>query len=262
MFKSLHDEIDAVMQRDPAARSRLEVVLCYPGFQALQLYRVSNFLWVHGWRLLGRWVSQAGRLLTGIEIHPGATIGERFFVDHGMGVVVGETAEIGDDVTLYQSVTLGGVAPSIDSHSQRNMKRHPTLMNGVIVGSGAQVLGPITVGENARVGANAVVTKEVAAGATVVGIPARTIQTQVKQRPEEQPRFVAYGTPTGDIPDPLARTIEGLLDEVQSLRARVNRIEQAEPGVINEAIEAEDARSGGPAEKEDSAVGGPPQGKC
>ncbi len=229
MFKSLRSEIDATMQRDPAARSRLEVVLCYPGFQAIMLYRVANACWRRGAHLLGRWISAIGRIITGIEIHPGATIGERFFIDHGMGVVVGETAEIGDDVTLYQGVTLGGVSPSVDSDSQRNTKRHPTLLDGVIVGSGAQVLGPITVGRCARVGANAVVTKDVQDCATIVGIPGRAVQTQKKVEADKAP-FVAYGTPTGNIPDPVARTLEGLLDEVQSLRARVNDLEAGERG--------------------------------
>ena len=229
MFKSLRSEIDATMQRDPAARSRLEVVLCYPGFQAIMLYRVANACWRRGLHLIGRWISAVGRILTGIEIHPGATIGERFFIDHGMGVVIGETAEIGDDVTLYQGVTLGGTAPSVDSDSQRNTKRHPTLLDGVIVGSGAQVLGPITLGRCARVGANAVVTKDVRDCATVVGIPGRTVESQKKLDADKQP-FVAYGTPTGNIPDPIARALDGLLDEVQSLRARVNELEAVERG--------------------------------
>lgn len=244
MFKSLRSEIDATMQRDPAARSRLEVVLCYPGFQAIMLYRLANTCWRHRWFLLGRWISAIGRIVTGIEIHPGARIGERFFIDHGMGVVVGETAEIGDDVTLYQGVTLGGVSPSVDSDSQRNTKRHPTLLDGVIVGSGAQVLGPITVGRCARVGANAVVTKDVQDCATIVGIPGRAVQTQKKVEAEKAP-FVAYGTPTGNIPDPVARALDGLLDEVQSLRARVNELEgRAQPasadGVAVEGDERDD----------------------
>jgi len=231
MFKNLRSEIEATIARDPAARSSLEVVLLYPGFQAVLFHRVASALWRAEWRFFGRWVSQLGRWLTGIEIHPGARIGRRLFIDHGMGVVIGETSEIGNDVTLYHDVTLGGVAPSVDSHSQRNQKRHPTLEDGVIVGSGAQVLGPITVGRDARVGANAVVTKDVPAETTVVGIPAR----KVTSRDKSERRFVAYGTPTGDVPDPVARAIEGLLDEVQSLRARVN------------ALEAERAADGAPA---------------
>lgn len=225
MFKSIRDEIDAMMQRDPAARSRLEVVICYPGFQALMIYRLSHWLWQRNWRLLGRALSQFGRWMTGIEIHPGAKLGSRFFVDHGMAVVVGETCEIGDDVTLYQGVTLGGVSPSVDSESQRDTKRHPTLLDGVIVGSGAQVLGPITVGKDARVGANAVVTKDVPEGATVVGIPGKVVQPRSTAQKQDRPRFQAYGTPMGDVPDPVVRAIEGLLDEVQSLRARVNELE-------------------------------------
>lgn len=254
MLNSIRSEIDAMMARDPAARSRLEVVLCYPGFQALLFHRVSHGLWRRGWRLLGRWVSQIGRLLTGIEIHPGAVIGERLFIDHGMGVVIGETSEIGDDVTLYHGVTLGGVAPSVDSHAQRNTKRHPTLENGVIVGSGAQVLGPITVGRNARIGANAVVTKDVPGGATVVGIPGRVVQPREPQTREE-PRFVAYGTPTGDLPDPVARAIDGLLDEVQSLRARVNSLEEKGR---DDGLEVEE----GSVERGAEGAATSPQGKC
>lgn len=242
MFKSIRDEIDGMMARDPAARSRLEVVLCYPGFQALMFYRLAKFLWRNDLRLLGRFVSQMGRTVTGIEIHPGATIGRNLFIDHGMGVVIGETSEIGDGVTLYHGVTLGGVAPSVDSHTQRNSKRHPTLLDGVIVGSGAQILGPITVGRNARVGANAVVTKEVPECATVVGIPGRVVNGRQAQKVEEKPRFVAYGTPTGDVPDPIARAIEGLLDEVQTLRARVNHLEsQVEGGAPLPEVTADES---------------------
>jgi serine O-acetyltransferase len=256
MFKSLSEDIDAMIARDPAARNRLEVALLYPGFQALMFYRLSHALWQRGWCMLGRSVSQLGRWITGIEIHPGAKIGRRFFIDHGMGVVVGETSEIGDDVTLYHGVTLGGVAPSVDSDSQRDQKRHPTLEDGVIVGSGAQVLGPVTVGCGARIGANAVVTKDVPSCVTMVGIPARSVQSS-KEGPEKQ-RFVAYGTPTGDIPDPVARALEGLLDEVQSLRARVNELEAGtQPAGSLETVSLEE-----PAEEEDAGVGEPPAGKC
>ncbi len=258
MFKSIRDEIDAMMARDPAARSRIEIVVCYPGFQALLFHRLAHGLWRGGWRLLGRWVSQLGRWATGIEIHPAVVIGRRFFIDHGMGVVIGETSEIGDGVTLYQSVTLGGVAPSVDSHNQRNTKRHPTLEDGVIVGSGAQVLGPITVGRNARIGANAVVTKDVPKGVTVVGIPARAVQSR-EQPKQAEARFVAYGTPIGDLSDPIARSIDGLLDEVQTLRARVNRIEQRSVG---RALDIEDGAVEGGSEGEGRAVSDSPQGKC
>jgi serine O-acetyltransferase len=219
-FKHIRDDIDGMMARDPAARSRLEVVLAYPGFHALVFYRAGHWLWRHDWRLLGRVVSHVGRMLTGIDIHPGAVIGRRLFIDHGTGVVVGETAEIADDVTLYQGVTLGGVAPSIDSAAQVSRKRHPTLRSGVIVGSGAQVLGPITVGENARVGANAVVVADVPAGVTVVGIPAKVILPRGATR-----EFRAYGTPTGDIADPVTRAIDGLLDQVSRLKQRVEQLE-------------------------------------
>ena len=254
MFKSLRAEIDATMQRDPAARSRLEVVLCYPGFQAIMLHRLSSACWRRGWFLLGRWISAIGRTLTGIEIHPGATIGKRFFIDHGMGVVIGETAEIGDDVTLYQGVTLGGTSPSVDSDSQRNVKRHPTLLDNVIVGSGAQILGPFTVGRCARIGANAVVTKEVPEGATIVGIPGRAVQTTKTSQTEAAP-FVAYGTPTGNIPDPIARALDGLLDEVQSLRARLNELE---------ARRGEDGNGALPVEGDEREAGEVKQapGKC
>lgn len=261
MFKSIRDEIDAMMARDPAARSRVEVLLCYPGFQAVMVHRLARALWLRDLHLPGRLISQIGRFLTGIEIHPGATIGKRLFIDHGTGVVIGETSEIGDDVTLYHDVTLGGVAPSVDSDSQRNTKRHPTLEDGVIVGSGAQVLGPITVGECARVGANAVVTKDVPACATVVGIPARVIQERGRQTPETRPAFVAYGTPTGDVPDPLARAIEGLLDEVQTLRARVNRLEREQPDQLQPASVPAEA-DGEQAAAAMGEVGGGRRRKC
>src|SRR5712672_820134 len=158
LFQNLRDEIDATLARDPAARSRLEVVLCYPGFQALLYYRLAHWLWQRRWYLAGRFVSHVGRVMTGIEIHPGARIGRRLFIDHGMGVVIGETAEIGDDCTLYHGVTLGGV-------SWNQGKRHPTLGKGVVVGAGAKILGPFTVGEGAKIGSNAVVVREVPAGA-------------------------------------------------------------------------------------------------
>src|SRR5262250_2519221 len=187
LLKNLRDEIDATLARDPAARSRLEVVLCYPGFHALLFYRLAHGAWSHGWLLLGRFLSHLGRVATGIEIHPGAIIGRRLFIDHGMGVVIGETAEIGDDVTLYHDVTLGGTAPSVNSAAQANRKRHPTIGDRVIIGSGAQVLGPITVGECARVGANAVVVSDVPSGVTVAGIPAKVIQ-----RRGTTSQFMAY----------------------------------------------------------------------
>ena len=220
LFKNIRDDIDGMIARDPAARSRLEVVLTYPGFHAVVLYRAAHWLFLRRWRLLARMVSHFGRLITGIDIHPGATIGRRLFIDHGTGLVIGETAEIGDDVTLYQGVTLGGVAPSVDSAAQIDRKRHPTLRNNVIVGSGAQVLGPITVGEGARVGANAVAVADVPAGVTVVGIPAKVI---VPRKASQE--FRAYGMPTDDIADPITRAIDGLLDQVSRLKARVEQLE-------------------------------------
>src|SRR5579862_5250150 len=184
LFKNLRDEIDATLARDPAARSRLEVVLCYPGFHALLYYRVAHWLWRRGWHLAGRVVSHVGRMATGIEIHPGARIGRRLFIDHGMGVVVGETAEIGDDCTLYDGVTLGGTRPTKDQQSQ---KRHPTIGNDVIIGAGAKILGPLRVGDGARIGAAAVVLREVPDGATMVGNPARQVVRRVAG--EERPAF-------------------------------------------------------------------------
>src|SRR5207248_1418511 len=218
LFKNLREQIDATLARDPAARSRLEVVLCYPGFHALLYHRFAHWLWQRGWLLAGRFVSHLGRVLTGIEIHPGARIGNRVFIDHGMGVVIGETAEVGDDVTLYQGVTLGGTSLT------RGAKRHPTIGNGVIVSSGAQVLGPFRVGDGARIGAQAVVLSEVPDGATMVGIPARPVARRgAATQPE--PAFQPYAV-CGDIPDPIARALNGLLDEVANLRARLAQFEQ------------------------------------
>ena len=222
MFKRIRDEIGVVFERDPAVRSRLEVILCYPGFHALLFYHLSHWAWGRDFKLLGRFISYLGRILTGIEIHPGAIIGQGLFIDHGMGVVIGETAEIGDNVTLYHGVTLGGIAPSVDSQSQVNQKRHPTLDDDVIVGSGAQVLGPITVAKGARVGANAVVVKNVAAGHTVVGIPARTIGGHDASKPRP---FAAYGAPSPNMPDPTSRAIDGLLDQIDELSTRIQQIE-------------------------------------
>lgn len=222
MFKHLNEDIDAVIERDPAARSRLEVALCYPSVHALVFYRLARGLRGRGLRTIARWMSQVARFMTGIEIHPGAKIGHRLFIDHGMGVVIGETAEIGDNVTLYHGVTLGGTMPAVNSGAQANTKRHPTLGDDVIVGSGAQILGPITVARGARVGANAVVVHDVPEGATVVGIPAR-----VAGRPaaNEAGDFMPYGL-SGDISDPVARALDGLALELRRLTARVSELEQ------------------------------------
>jgi len=222
LLKNLREQIDATLARDPAARSRLEVVLCYPGFHALLYHRFAHWLWRRGWLLAGRFVSHLGRVLTGIEIHPGARIGRRVFIDHGMGVVIGETADVGDDVTLYQGVTLGGTSLT------RGAKRHPTIGNGVIVGSGAQVLGPFRVGDGARIGAAAVVLTEVPEGATMVGNPARQVARRSASS-ESKLAFQPYAV-CGDIPDPIARALNGLLDEVTGLRARVSELEQEMAG--------------------------------
>jgi serine O-acetyltransferase len=223
IFKTIRQELDSVMARDPAARSRTEVLLTYPGVHVLFFHRIAHWLYRRDRRLLARMISQIGRWLTGIEIHPGARIGRRLFIDHGMGVVVGETAEIGDDVTLYHGVTLGGVAPSVNSASQVDRKRHPTIGNNAIVGSGAQVLGPITVGAGARVGANAVVVQDVPAGVAVVGIPAKAILPK-----ERTGAFLAYGTPTGNMPDPVARALEVMAEQLAAMKSRLDAVEAAE----------------------------------
>lgn len=220
-FKHFAEDIDSIMARDPAARSRLEVVLTYPGFHALLGHRLSNALYKAGWRVLARVVSQTARWFTGIEIHPGATIGRRLFIDHGMGTVIGETAEIGDDVTMYQDITLGGTSPSVNSDAQRNKKRHPTLRDRVIVGAGAQILGAIVVGNGAKIGANAVVVSDVPAGALMVGIPAKI----AAPRGADAGDFAAYGLPNGVLPDPVTRAIEGLMDQVSRLQARIAVLE-------------------------------------
>ena len=222
VLKNLRDEIDNVMKLDPAARSRLEVVLCYPGFHALVLYRIAHWLWERRWLVLGRFISNVARTLTGIEIHPGAKIGRRLFIDHGVGVVIGETAEVGDDVTLYQGVTLGGT-------KLHRGKRHPTIEDGVIVSAGAKVLGGFTVGKGARIGPNAVVRAEVPPGGRVVA-PRSTVISREARQPQQQ-EFAPYATPAEEIPDPVARALNSLVDEVQALRARVAELEaeQGEP---------------------------------
>ncbi|MFT5439625.1 MAG: serine O-acetyltransferase [Alphaproteobacteria bacterium] len=218
-FERNREDIAAIAERDPAARSRLEIVLCYPGFHAVQFHRLASFFWRRDWVVLGRCISHIGRFLTTIEIHPGATIGRRFFIDHGAGCVIGETAEIGDDVTLYHGVTLGGT--SLDPG-----KRHPTIGNGVVVGSGAQILGPVTIGDEARVGANAVVLRNVPAGVTVVGIPAQPV---LPRQLEGRPAFHAYGTPSVELDDPTAKIVGALDAEIAALRARIEMLEDNPP---------------------------------
>ena len=218
MFKRLREDVYCIFDRDPAARNVFEILTTYPGLHALMFHRASHALWVRNIKWLARVLSNVGRLLTGIEIHPGAKIGRRFFIDHGMGVVIGETVEIGDDCTLYQGVTLGGT-------SWQPGKRHPTLGNNVVIGAGAKVLGPFKVQDGARIGSNAVVVKEVPAGATMVGIPGR----QVNNRSEDQKRraaiaekmgFDAYGA-TQDMPDPVANSINLMLDHIDLMDQRI-----------------------------------------
>ena len=190
----MNDYLQSIIDRDPAAKSKLSVILTYPGVKAVLFHQMAHFFCVAKFDLIARMISQLSRFLTGIEIHPKAKIGKNLFIDHGMGVVIGETSEIGDNVTIYHMVTLGGISPSIDSNEQRNVKRHPTLKNNVVVGSGAQVLGPVIVGENAKIGANAVVTKDVPENAIMVGIPAKNIGTV-----SDDKKFRPYGiAPGGD----------------------------------------------------------------
>lgn len=229
MLERIKEDVNSVFERDPAARHALEILTCYPGVHAVLVHRVSHKLWRLGFKWAARLLSHIARFLTGIEIHPGATIGRRFFIDHGMGVVIGETAEIGDDCTLYHGVTLGGT-------TWEKGKRHPTLENGVVIGAGAKVLGPITVGANARIGSNAVVVRDVPANATVVGIPGRVVQAvdeKFRQRAETARKlgFDAYGQ-VPNMPDPVSQALDSLLDhardvenEITQLRTRVEAAE-------------------------------------
>jgi serine O-acetyltransferase len=212
IFKRLREEIESIRARDPAARSGLEVALCYPGFHAVLFHRAANSAWRAGLYLVARMLSQIGRFLTGIEIHPAAAIGRRLFIDHGSGVVIGETAEIGDDVTLYHGVTLGGTSLAAG-------KRHPTLSDGVIVGAGAKILGPVLIGKDARVGANAVVLSDVPAGVTMVGIPARIVLPKHKSE-----GFHPYGCDE-DLPDPVLRAVETLRKEMARMQVRIDELE-------------------------------------
>ena len=207
MFGAIREQVETIFREDPAAKSVVEVVLCYPGFHAILAHRCAHKLFGWGVPLFPRVISQISRFFTGIEIHPGATIGRRFFIDHGMGVVIGETAEIGDDCTIYQGVTLGGTSLS------KGAKRHPTLGRGVIVGANSQVLGGFTVGDGARIGSNAVVLREVPPGATAVGNPARVLRAEADARREDAAAkmgFSAYGVSQGD--DPVSQAMKGLID--------------------------------------------------
>ena len=220
MLDRIREDISCVFERDPAARSTWEVITCYPGFHALLIHRLAHWLWRIRMRWLARFVSHASRFLTGIEIHPGAKIGRRVFIDHGMGVVIGETAELGDDCTLYHGVTLGGT-------TWNKGKRHPTLRQGVVIGAGAKVLGPIVIGEGAKIGSNAVVVKDVPAGATAVGTPARIIlDEQDKTREEKAAKlgFSAYAVTSKAQDDPLAKAVQGLLDHSVEMDKRIELI--------------------------------------
>lgn len=207
MLKNFREDINSVFERDPAARNVLEIVFCYPGLHALWIYRIAHWFWVNEYFFLGRFISHLGRFLTGVEIHPGAKIGRKFFIDHGMGVVIGETAEIGDNVTLYHGVTLGGV-------TWDKVKRHPTLEDNVVIGSGAKILGPFTVGKGAKIGSNSVVVKAVPENATVVGIPGRMVMEQEKK--DSGRADLEHGR----LPDPEAKAIACLFDQIRELEKK------------------------------------------
>ncbi len=222
MWERIREDLNCVFDRDPAARTRFEVITAYPGFHAVLMHRASHVLWRNGLLWLARILSNIARWFTGIEIHPGARIGRRFFIDHGMGVVIGETAEIGDDCTLYHGVTLGGT-------SWEKGKRHPTLGNDVVIGAGAKVLGPILIGDDVRIGSNAVVLKDVPAGATVVGVPGRVVgggRSEQEKRREaiaKKMGFDAYGS-TQDMPDPVANAINSMLDHIHVMDQRLEEM--------------------------------------
>lgn len=227
MLETLREEIKVVFERDPAARSVAETILTCPGFQAVVLHRFNHWLWQRGFKLISRMTAHMARFLTGIEIHPGAKIGKRFFIDHGMGIVIGETAEIGDDVSMYHGVTLGGT-------TWNKGKRHPTLKNNVLVGAGAKILGPITVGENARIGSNAVVSKEVPDGATVVGVPGHVVVKKDKTDKETQREamakkigYEAYAE-SKDMPDPIQNALDSILDHMHNMENKLSRFDDIE----------------------------------
>ena len=224
MLTQLREDIASIRERDPAARSTWEVLTCYPGLHAIAIQRIAHALWNRGFKWGGRFLSHFGRAISGIEIHPGAKIGRRVFIDHGMGVVIGETAEVGDDCTIYQGVTLGGTS------LYRGTKRHPTLGKGVVVSAGAKVLGGFTVGDFAKVGSNAVVIKPVPAGATAVGIPAKIIESKADAKRDDasaDTSFSAYGI-TSHEEDPMAQALSGLLERIAALEAQIAQIEQTQ----------------------------------
>jgi serine O-acetyltransferase len=222
MFNSLFDQVDSIIVRDPAARNRLEVITCYQGLHAVWFHRISHALWNIGLKWIARVLSMVSRFITGIEIHPGAKIGQRVFLDHGLGIVIGETTEIGDDCTIYQGVTLGGTS------LYKGVKRHPTLGKGVVVSAGAKVLGGFTVGDGARIGSNAVVLKEIPAGATAVGIPARVLHPDLPQSVDSKTKeyFSAYGV-TPNVDDPVSMALKGLIDATIEQEAKIAQLEKA-----------------------------------
>lgn len=224
MFTHLKGDLKAVFDRDPAVRSVFEIFFCYPGFHAMLFYRFSHWLWNHRLKFFGRFVSHLGRFFTGIEIHPGAKIGPGFFIDHGMGVVIGETAEIGKDCTLYHGVTLGGT-------SWAKEKRHPTLGDNVVIGSGAKILGPFTVGSNSKVGSNSVVVKEVPESATVVGIPGRIVMSGGQKS--------GVDLEHGDLPDPVAKAFTCLVEQISRLEDRVETLTQEQADLKTELARRE-----------------------
>ncbi|MDC1355968.1 serine O-acetyltransferase [Pseudomonadota bacterium] len=219
MFKNLIQEIDSIIERDPAAGSRLGVVFLYPSFHVMAFYKIGNIFWRYNLKFVSRLIMHLARIFTGIEIHPAAKIGPNFFMDHGLGIVIGETTEIGENVTIYQGVTLGGIMPSVESDLQRNQKRHPTIGNNVIIGSGAQILGPINVGDNARIGANSVVSKDVPSDVTVAGVPAREFAKSTKSD-----KFLAYAISKNEV-DPRERTLNSLIEKVETLEKKIKKIE-------------------------------------
>ncbi len=218
MFKRILSDIDSFFTRDPAARSRLEVIICYPGLHALLFHRLSHWLWKHNVKLPARFMSYLSRFITGIEIHPGAVLGEHLFIDHGMGVVIGETATIGNNVTIYHDVTLGGT-------SLEKGIRHPQLGDDVIIGAGAQLLGPIRIGSGARIGSNAVVIGDVEENTTVVGVPARPVKDKTVCSKAEEHIFAPYGTPAAEDVDPINRAFSQLNSEITSLKQRIDELE-------------------------------------
>ena len=218
-IKNFFNEIDSIIERDPAAGSRLGVIFLYPSFHVMFFYKIGNVFWRYNLKFIARLIMHFARIFTGIEIHPAAKIGKNFFMDHGLGVVIGETTEIGENVTIYQGVTLGGIMPSIESDSQRNQKRHPTIGNNVIIGSGAQILGSIKIGDNARVGANSVVSKDVSSNVTVAGVPAREFARSSKKE-----TFKPYAISDSDA-DPREKTLIALLKKVEGLERKIKKIE-------------------------------------